>query len=253
MNKHALRHNGSPLHEVVRAEISRRIADGIYKPGEAIMSTAQLGEEFGVSSITVKRALRDLQSAGALTSIPGKGTFVKDRRRFIRELDVCMSSVDDAVRLGFDAEIQLISITKERIANPALSVFDPPDKFFLCVRRVIHADGIAVMYDSSYLPSDIADEIVDEFDERSIIDALKRHKIQIKDMSMIIDAAPASPEVQQVFSVPTGYPTLRRLYHVKTKTPAIAVIGMIESPFDRLACSVGFNTLQISRMEKKSK
>ncbi|MEM5461941.1 GntR family transcriptional regulator [Paraburkholderia phytofirmans] len=243
MNKHALTRNDSPLHEVVRAEISRRIAGRIYKPGDAIMSTAQLGKEFGVSSITVKRALRDLQSAGVLTSIPGKGTFVNDRRRFIREVDVCLSSLGNARLLGFDAKIELMSITKEKIANPALSVFNPPNKVFLCVRKVIHADGVPIMCDSSYLPTDIADEIVGEIGERFIIDALRRHKVQVKDMSLIIDAAPTSPEVQQVFSVPTGYPTLRRLYEVKTKNPAMSVIGIVESPFDRLSCSVGFDSL----------
>ncbi|CAD6563415.1 GntR family transcriptional regulator [Paraburkholderia sabiae] len=253
MNKRALGQNGSPLHESVRAEISRRIADGIYKPGDVIMSTAQLGEEFGVSSITVKRALRDLQSEGVLTSIPGKGTFVKDRRRFIREVDVCMSSQDDARRHGFDTKIELISITKERITDPALSVFELPNKVLLCVRKVIYADGVPIMYDSAYVPTNIADEIVDEFGERYIVDALRRHNVDIKDMSIIIDASPASVEAQRIFSIPNGYPTLRRLYDLKTKDPATFVIGIVESPFDRLACSVRLNSLQLSKMVKTKK
>ncbi|SEK13471.1 GntR family transcriptional regulator [Paraburkholderia diazotrophica] len=253
MNTRVLTQNGSPLHEVVRAEISRRIADGIYKPGDAIMSTAQLGEEFGVSSITVKRALRDLQSAGVLTSIPGKGTFVKDRRRFIREVDVCMSSQDDARRHGFDTKIELVSITKERITDPALGVFNVPSKVLLCVRKVIYADGVPIMYDSSYVPTHIADEIVDEFGELYIVDALRRHNVDIEDVSIIIDASPASADAQRIFSVPNGYPTLRRLYDIKSKDPAMFVIGIVESPFDRLACSVKLNSLQLSKMTKARK
>ncbi len=80
MTKHALTRKGLSLHEGLRTEISRRIATGVYSRGEAIPSTAQLSEEFEVSPITVKRAVRDLQSAGMLTSVPGKGIFVKEQR-----------------------------------------------------------------------------------------------------------------------------------------------------------------------------
>ncbi len=205
------------------------------------MSTTQLVEEFGVSSVTIKRALRDLQCAGLLTSIPGKGTFVKHRFRFIRELDVCMSSLDNARWLGFQTKIELISISKERIRDVTLSIFNPPNKALLCVRRVIYADDVPIMYDSSFLPADISDKVVDEFSERFIIDALRRHNVDVKDMSLIIDAAPASQEAQQVFQAPNGYPVLRRLYNLNS--PALSVFGVLESPFDRLACSIGFGSL----------
>ncbi|RWA51884.1 hypothetical protein AU476_20190 [Cupriavidus sp. UYMSc13B] len=234
--------NDLSLHEIVRAEISKRIAMGVYKPGDAIMSTAQLGEEFGVSSITIKRALRDLQSTGVLTSIPGKGTFVKNRFRFIRELDVCMSSLDNARQLGFQPKMELISITKEKIEDPTLSIFSPPDRTLLCVRKVIYANDVPIMYDRTFLPTGMSDEVVEEFGDRFIIDALRRHKVNVKDISLIIDAAPASHEACRVFSIPNGYPTLRRLYNLKTNSLTMPVIGVVESPFDRLACSVSFET-----------
>ncbi|MEM5300186.1 GntR family transcriptional regulator [Burkholderia sp. JPY481] len=251
MNKSASTANGSTLHEIVRAEISRRITTGIYKPGDLITSTARLAEEFGVSSITVKRALRELQSAGLLTSIPGKGTYVKDRFRFIRELDVCMSGLDNARSLGFQPKVQLVSLTKERIRDLTLSVFNPPDQVLLCVRRVIYGDDVPIMYDSSFVPTDMSDEIVDEFGEHFIIDALKRHKVAVNEMSFVVDAAPASQEAQQVFSVPNGYPTLRRLYNLKTDSPTMSIVGIIESPFDRLACTVRFGSTRISKMDKE--
>ncbi|RUW04659.1 GntR family transcriptional regulator, partial [Mesorhizobium sp. M1A.F.Ca.IN.020.06.1.1] len=63
----------SSLHESVREEILNRIGNGTYQPEALIPSTAMLGQEFGVSPITIKRALRDLQAAGILVSIAGKG------------------------------------------------------------------------------------------------------------------------------------------------------------------------------------
>ncbi|WP_090873978.1 GntR family transcriptional regulator [Paraburkholderia diazotrophica] len=250
MNKISLPNNGSSLHEIVREEISRRIAAGVYKPGDAITSTAQLVAEFGVSSTTVKRALRDLRCAGLLTSMPGKGTFVKHRCRFIQELDVCMSSsLDNARWLDFQTKIELVSISRERVSNSTLSIFDPQDKVLVCIRKVIYADEVPIMYDSSFLPVNISDEIIDEFSECFIIDALRRHNVDVKDISLIIDSAPASREAQQVFQAPNGYPTLRRLY--KSNNSTLSVFGVVESPFDRLACRIGFVSSQFSKIDKK--
>lgn len=59
----------SSLHESVREEIQKRIKSGAYSPGFPIPSTATPSEEFGVSPITIKRALRDLQALGALIAV----------------------------------------------------------------------------------------------------------------------------------------------------------------------------------------
>ena len=230
--------SSTPLHEALREEILRRIGAGVYHPGVPIPSTSMLSEEFGVSQITVKRALRDLQATGALTSIPGKGTFVKEQRRFLRELDVWMSSMDNARRLGFRPEMRLISITKEKISDPTMSVFRPPNDAFLCVRKLILADEQPIMYDATYVHASMKDEIVQEFSERFVTDALHRHDVNVTNTRLIIDAAPAEGAAQQAFGVPNGYPMLRRLYHLTTTNPEIVVYGAVESPFDRLACSV---------------
>lgn len=226
------------LHEALREEILRRISAGVYEPGVPIPSTTLLSEEFDVSPITVKRALRDLQAAGALTSVPGKGTFVKERRRFLRELDVWMSSMDNARRLGFKPDMQLISITKEKITDPTMSVFNPPDDALLCVRKVISADGVPIMYDATYVPAAMPDDIVQEFSERFVTDALHRHDIDVSNTRLVIDAAPASGAAQQALGIPNGYPMLRRLYLLTTTRPGVTIYGSVESPFDRLACSI---------------
>ena len=230
--------NASSLHEGVREEIRRRIAAGIYAEGEAIPSAAQFSEEFEVSAITVKRALRDLQASGVLTAVAGKGTFVKEQRRFLRELSIGKSSTEDARRRGLKLSMDLLSITREKIVDPSLLSFDASDVVKLCVRKIVYADGTPIMYDATYVSTDMPDEIVEEFSNCLVTDALQNHGVGLTDIQLIIDAAPASVAAQQAFSIPSGYPMLRRLYHQKTTKPDISVVGLVESPFDRLACSV---------------
>ncbi|MET4037927.1 MULTISPECIES: GntR family transcriptional regulator [unclassified Bradyrhizobium] len=221
----------SSLHESVRQELLKRIKRGTYLPGDPIPSTAMLTEEFGVSPITIKRALRDLQAAGALVSVSGKGTYVKKQTRVLRKLDVSMSSLDGAT-------IQLVSVTREKISDPTMRAFEPPKEAMLCVRKIIFADGLPFMYDATYLSSDVEDDVIEEFGERFVTQALKRHGIRVVNTDLIIDAAPAAGKVEEVFGIPTGYPMLRRFYKFTTSDPTITVFGVVQAPFDQFACSV---------------
>jgi len=221
----------SSLHETVREEILRRISKGTYQPEELIPSAAMLCEEFGVSPITIKRALRDLQAAGALMSVAGKGTYVKKQRRVVRRLDISMSSIDDAT-------LHLISVTREKIADPTMSAFDPPKEAMLCVRKTIVIDGAPFMYDATYLSSDVDEAIIEEFGERFVTEALERHGIHVVNTDLIIDAAPAAGNSEEVFGIPTGYPMLRRFYKFTTSKPSITVYGVVQAPFDQFACSI---------------
>lgn len=65
-------------HERVYSTLLKEIRDGRFKPGARVPSEAQLVERFGVSRITVSRAMRDLQAAGLVHRRPGSGTYVSD-------------------------------------------------------------------------------------------------------------------------------------------------------------------------------
>ena len=61
-----------PKHAQLR-EILKRRAAGELKPGDPLPGERALEEEFGVSRITVRRAIGDLVAAGVLTRVRGKG------------------------------------------------------------------------------------------------------------------------------------------------------------------------------------
>lgn len=232
------RRTGNALHETVREEIARRVQSGEYDPEVPLPSAAALAEEFDVSVITTKRAIRDLQSAGILRSVPGLGTFVREQRRFIRDLDLSLTSMDDARRLGFTPSIQLISITREKMKDLSFDVFSIPTDPLLCVRKLVLADDVPIMFDTAFITTPLSDSVVDEFGSKFIYQALVDSGSQVTVTRLMIDAAPASAAVQEHFAVPNGYPTLRRIYEFRTSDPSLKVFGCAESPFDRLACTI---------------
>ncbi|QHQ60444.1 GntR family transcriptional regulator [Anaerocolumna sedimenticola] len=66
-------------------DLRKKIEQGIYMDGDRIASEEELKNKFGVSMITVKKALSMLKEEGLLQRIPGVGTFVKGRNPVIGE------------------------------------------------------------------------------------------------------------------------------------------------------------------------
>lgn len=70
-----------PRYYRVKLEIEKDITDGKLQPGDMLPSERGLCEKFGVSSITIRRALRELVQAGLIYRENGVGTFVASRTR----------------------------------------------------------------------------------------------------------------------------------------------------------------------------
>ena len=67
-------------HATVYASLLGDLQAGRLRGGDRLPTEAQLVRQFGVSRITVSRAVRDLQAAGLVERKPGSGTFVRGSR-----------------------------------------------------------------------------------------------------------------------------------------------------------------------------
>jgi GntR family transcriptional regulator len=65
-----------PLYARLRDTLRADILDGRLVPGDQLPSEAELSALHGVSRITVRQALGDLQKAGLIVRLQGKGAFV---------------------------------------------------------------------------------------------------------------------------------------------------------------------------------
>lgn len=66
------------LYTVVYEALRERIVSGSYRPGDALPSEPRLKEEFGVSTITVRRAIHELVLDGLVESRQGIGNIVRE-------------------------------------------------------------------------------------------------------------------------------------------------------------------------------
>ena len=66
----------SPLFAQVRDSLKASIVSGTLAPGAKLPSEAELEQRFGVSRVTVRQALSDLQKQAIIEKVNGKGSFV---------------------------------------------------------------------------------------------------------------------------------------------------------------------------------
>lgn len=70
----------SALYQQVRDYIEGKIVARTWIPGDRVPSEHELVAQFGVSRMTVNRALRELADAGLVVRVAGVGTFVAEER-----------------------------------------------------------------------------------------------------------------------------------------------------------------------------
>ncbi len=79
------RWTGTPAYLQIAADYRAKILDGSLAPGAKLPSESQLIDEYNVSRQVVKMALNVLRGEGLIIGHQGKGSFVKDVRRIIRD------------------------------------------------------------------------------------------------------------------------------------------------------------------------
>jgi len=69
-------HTFAPLYQEVRTLLTQGLAQGEWKPGEALPSESRLAQRFHVSIGTIRRAIDELVAEQILVRQQGRGTFV---------------------------------------------------------------------------------------------------------------------------------------------------------------------------------
>lgn len=101
--------DNKPLYSVMMDELKSQIVSGRYPPESQLPTEAELSSAFGVSRITTRRALEELEREGLIYRIKGSGSFVKPRSRGLegreegtgKMISLILPSEDDRGTMGY--------------------------------------------------------------------------------------------------------------------------------------------------------
>ncbi len=153
--------NPIPLYAQVKRALQVEIENQM-KPGDTIPSEPALEKRFGVSRITVRRALDELVSEGMIVRQQGLGTFVREKR-IAQELPRLLSWSAQMRQMGLEprsasCEIELVEPTKEQAALLDLS----PGERVVRIRRLRYANDEPICIMTNYIPEALVPGLVNE-------------------------------------------------------------------------------------------
>jgi GntR family transcriptional regulator len=184
--------NSSPLYQQLKEKILKQFKD--LSPLTPIPSERELCEIFGVSRPTVRRALEELEQEGELVRLPGKGTFVADKKYTDHEMQSFIGFHEDASKQNKKPK----SMVLQQIVTPA-----PPDvskmldipantEVFL-LERLRFVDDEPICLVSSYIPLNICPELIrTDFSDLSLYTFLNSHDITIHKAKRSIEVKKAT-------------------------------------------------------------
>lgn len=151
-----------PLFSQARENIRRAIGVCRLKPGDQLPSEKNLALALGVSLITVRRALDDLQIEGLVIKEHGRGSFVR-ALPLEQKLDHLAGFAEEMEKLHHRASAKILDnarvpASKDVARNLALPVGEEVHK----IERVRYADGNAIMFNIAFMPIDIGAKIATE-------------------------------------------------------------------------------------------
>ena len=68
--------DAKPIYTQIVENFRAQITAGILQPGEKLPSVRELAQTMSINPNTIQRAYRELEAAGYIQTLPGKGCFV---------------------------------------------------------------------------------------------------------------------------------------------------------------------------------
>ncbi|AJC73686.1 MAG: GntR family transcriptional regulator [Thermotoga caldifontis] len=140
-----------PLYYRVYRELKRRISEGEYKPGDRIPPEIELVKSFGVSRLTIRRALEELKSEGLISRHKGKGTFIVGKKEE-ESMNVLKGFTDKAKEEGLSVRSHVLENRLIEIPPELCQVFGlEQGAMVVLLRRVRFLNDEPVAIEAAYL------------------------------------------------------------------------------------------------------
>jgi GntR family transcriptional regulator len=149
-----------PAYAQLVSILRHSMATGVLRPGDQLPSEAQLCERYGVSPMTVRRAINVLVDQGMVMTEQGRGTFVKTIE--IGEATFSLKNLQDLLNDMDHTTVDVLeaSIVRadERVTRKLEIQFGQRTVY---IRRILRTNNLPALYHREYLIYDPTRPIVE--------------------------------------------------------------------------------------------
>jgi len=193
-----------PLYHQLEAVLKAEIESGRWRPGEQIPTESQLGENFGVSKITVRQALQGLVDLGYIRREHGRGTFVS-KRKFDEGPRELTSLSEEMKGHNLQATSRILAqMTAEADKQVAEALGIPVQSPVVVLQRLRFANGEPLTVQTAHIPASLVPGL--EIDEiASLYDVLQaRYHLYAARARETYVAATADESVTKLLGIRKG-------------------------------------------------
>jgi len=224
----ALLRDDGPLYRQLAASLRRSIEDGSLRPGSALPREADLAERFSVSLITVRQALRELETEGVIKKRAAKPAIVVGAARGAKSPFDFQSFAAIAASTK-DRHLAIKSYRKERSAVAAAAFGLRPEQACHCLRAILFVKDQPVGQTTFYFPPAIGSRLQrKDFDDVVVFRAVQRHLgITLLGATITVRAEIADAALAETLAYEVGGPVLaiEMLYRSAGGEPAELTIN----------------------------
>ena len=212
-----------PLHARIRESLRADIKAGDFLPNDRLPSEKELMVSHGVSRITVRHALGELEKDGAIYRVTGKGSYVA-KPAPVQDLAKLQGFGEAMSRLGYQTVNQLIGINSLPAPNDVASQLGialgtPVTE----IRRVRCVDQEPVSLDVTYVAVELGERLArEDLITRDIFAIIEGdYGIPLGHADLTISTIAAPPPLSEYLKVDAGAPILHleRLTHSRDGKP----------------------------------
>lgn len=114
--------SGLPIFEQIENSIKEAIFSNELKEGEMLPSVRSLANELKISFLTVKRAYDELEKAGFIKTVQGKGSYVSPKNLDLIKEEK-LKEIQDYIEKIYEVS-KLSNITKEEVSELFKMIFE---------------------------------------------------------------------------------------------------------------------------------
>lgn len=198
----------TPLYHQMYLVLRQRIREGAYPAGEPLPGEHQLAQQFGVSRVTVRRTLDELEVEGLVERRRGVGTFPALRARELR--DRYNIGGLRAARSGDEARITTLSAGMVRPPAGVAALFDCGAQPLLRIerQRAVGAAEPFTLLVTWVHPRHAARLGRRELRSAQTLEALEAAGVEMLRAEQVVTARAADEATAERLGVPVGAPLL---------------------------------------------
>lgn len=235
-----------PLYHQVYLVLREGIRNGAYAPGAVLPAEMELCSQFGVSRITIKRAMQQLTSEGLVSRQRGRGTFVSSTPVAAAQNDALDDLLQNVMAIGAATEMRrLDGGTIPAPADVAARLQTDTGKPVFCVRQVRLSKGEPIALITAYVPEAVAGRIADiHTSQTPMLAQIQKAGIAVARADQSITATLADPATASHLGIDVGAPLIRltRLVFDDAEKPVEWLIALYRADRYEYRTSLTHNT-----------